>query len=148
MQFLHSDAGFKAEHVVSGYDFESFGHSLFIDVGGSHGHVSIAVAEAYPNIRCIVQDMPATIASGQAQLPPNLKERVSFMAHSFWDEQPVKDADIYYFRWIFHDWSDAYAVKILRQLVPALKAGSRVLINDICVPPPGTLSAYKERRIR
>ena len=148
MEFLHSDAGFEPEHVVSGYDFESFGHSLFVDVGGSHGHVSIAIAKAHPNIQCIVQDMPATIASGEAQLPPGLKERVSFMAHDFWNEQPVKNGDIYYFRWIFHDWSDAYAVKILRQLVPALKAGSRVLINDICIPPQGMLSPYKERWIR
>lgn len=148
MEFLHSYTGFKPEHVVFGYDFESFDRSLFIDVGGSHGHSSIAIAEAHPNIRCIVQDMPATVASGQAKLPPSLKERVTFMAHDFWEKQPIKDGDIYYFQGIFQDWSDTSAVKILRQLVPALKAGARVLINDICVPPLGTLSAYKERRIR
>lgn len=148
MEFVHTQIGFKPENLVSSYDFKSFGESLLVDVGGSLGHSSIAIAEAYPNIRCIVQDLPATVASGQAQLPLNLKERVTFMAHSFWDEQPVKNGDIYYFQGIFQDWSDTRAVKILRELVPALKAGARVLINDICIPPLGTASLYKERRIR
>ena len=121
---------------------------LFIDVGGSQGHVSTAVAERYPRVRCVVQDMPAAIESGRAQVAQHLAERVQFMPHDFWKEQPVRNADIYYFRWIFHDWSDKYAIKILRQLIPALKRGARILISDICIPPRGVLSLYKEREIR
>ena len=148
MNFLHSAVGFEPKHLVSGYDFTSIGQGVFVDVGGSHGYVSIAIAQTYPNIRCIVQDLPATVTSGKSRLPKEFKEQVSFMVHDFWTEQPVKDADIYYFRWIFHDWSDSYSVKILRQLIPALKNGARVLVNDICMPPPNTISRYQERWLR
>lgn len=148
MSFLHSDSGFQPQYMVDGYAFDSMGEALFVDVGGSTGHVSIMLAQKYPNITCIVQDLPATVKTGKEQLPKELEERVSFMSHDFWTEQPVKGADIYYFRWVFHDWSDSLSVKILRQLIPALKAGARVLINDICIPPAGVMSPYQEQRIR
>ena len=148
MKFLHSDSGFQPEFLVEGYDFTSIGKGVFVDVGGSHGEVSIAIARRYPQLSCIVQDMPATAELGRAQLDEDLKDRVSFMAHDFWKEQPVRDADIYYFRWIFHDWSDKYSVKILRALIPALKKGAKIIINDVAIPPPGLISLYKERWIR
>ncbi|KAF1950072.1 putative hydroxyindole O-methyltransferase [Byssothecium circinans] len=148
MNFLHSDSGFQPQFMVDGYDFGSLGEALFVDVGGSTGHVSIMLAQKYPNITCIVQDLPATVKAGKEQLPKELEERVSFMSHDFWTEQPVKGADIYYFRWVFHDWSDSLSVKLLRQLIPALKPGARVLINDICIPPAGVMNSYQEQRIR
>lgn len=148
MNFLHSDSGFQPESMIEGYDFASFGDAIFVDIGGSTGYVSIMLARRFPQITCIVQDMPATVKEGKEQLPEDVKERVSFMSHDFWTEQPVKGADIYYFRWVFHDWSDSLSVKILRQLIPALKPGARILINDICIPPPGKMSPYQEQRIR
>lgn len=99
-------------------------------------------------MRCIVQDMPAVVQWSRSHLAVHLQGRVEVMEHDFWTEQPVRDADVYYFRWIFHDWSDKWAVKILRQLIPALKTGARVLINDICLPPQGALSLYQERWLR
>ncbi|KUJ12941.1 S-adenosyl-L-methionine-dependent methyltransferase [Mollisia scopiformis] len=63
-------------------------------------------------------------------------------------EQPVKWADVYYLRLVLHDWSDKYAIRILRNLIPALRKGARVLVSEICVPSPCTLSPYKERPIR
>lgn len=148
MNFLHSDSGFQPQYMVDGYDFESLGEALFVDLGGSTGHVSTMLANKYPKITCIVQDLPATVKAAKEQLPKELEDRVSFMSHDFWTEQPVKGADIYYFRWVFHDWSDSLSVKILRQLIPALKAGARILVNDICIPPPGKMTTYQEQRIR
>ena len=148
MNFLHSDAGFDPAHLVSGYDFASLGQATFVDVGGSHGQVSIPVAQRYPNLRCIVQDLPTVIATGEAQLPADVKDRVTFMAHDFWTKQPVMNADVFYLRWVLHDWPDSLAVKILQQLIPSLKKGAKVLIDDICMPPPKAISLYQERWIR
>jgi hypothetical protein len=149
MEYLHSDPGLQPQHMASSYNFDSLGPSLlFVDIGGSTGHVSIMLAKKYPNMTCIVQDLPATVKAGREQLPEHLEDRVSFMAHDFWTEQPVRGADVYYFRWIFHDWSDSLSVRILRQLVPALKVGAKVLVNDICIPPPGGMSLYQEQHIR
>jgi hypothetical protein len=80
-------------------------------------------------------------------VPPELESRVSLTTHNFFDPQP-EIADVYFFRWIGHNWSDAYLVKILQALIPALKPGARVLFNDGILPEPGTLGATEERSIR
>ncbi len=119
-----------------------------VDVGGSHGSISIAIARSFPSLHFIVQDRPQVVQEGEAKLPADLQDRVTFMEHDFFNEQPVKYADIYLLRWILHDWSDAYAVRILRALVPALKPGARVLICEQVLPEPETLSPYQARGLR
>jgi hypothetical protein len=146
MKFFQATPGLEAEHLLESFDFSSLGQdALFVDVGGSHGAISISVARSCTNVRCIVQDLPPTIAKVAPNLPPDLKDRVSFMEHDFFLEQPIKDADVYYFRWIFHDWSDRYSLKILKALIPGLKAGARVIISDVCMPEYGQMPLYMQK---
>jgi hypothetical protein len=69
------------------------------------------------------------------------------------------DARAYYFHSILHDWNDEDALKILRNLKPALKKGySKLLINECVIPlvdanPKGTaldiiLMAHLSGRVR
>lgn len=69
------------------------------------------------------------------------------MIHDFFIQQPIV-ADVYLFRAIFHNWPDHYCVKILHSLIPALKHGARIIVNDGVVPEPGTLDLLAERNIR
>lgn len=115
------------------------------------GHISCAIATAYPNLEVVVQDLPQVIAESQAKLVqshPELKGRVSYMAHDMFSEQPVKGADAYYFRKVIHDWPKAECVKILRSLLPALKPGARVLVSDYVLPPPGQLTKIQDKLLR
>lgn len=75
------------------------------------------------------------------------RETVQFQAHNFFNPQPVQ-ADIYVFRWVMHDWPDHYVVKILKQLVPALKKGAKVVVNESLCPEAGSLPLAVERYIR
>lgn len=75
------------------------------------------------------------------------KSRIRFMVLDSFTEQPVS-ADLYLFRYIFHNWPDQYAMKILRQLIPVLKPGARILVNDHLLPEPNTASLTTEREIR
>ena len=52
------------------------------------------------------------------------------MEHNFFTEQPVKGAEVY-FRWILHDWSDEYALRILQSLVPAMQNGCRIIFYEV-----------------
>ncbi|KAF2183640.1 S-adenosyl-L-methionine-dependent methyltransferase [Zopfia rhizophila CBS 207.26] len=83
-----------------------------------------ALAKAFPSLKIIVQDLPGTVEEGERLLPTELKGRVSFMGHDFFTEQPAKDANVYFFRFIPHNWSDKYSSKILKNLIPAMKDGS------------------------
>lgn len=55
---------------------------------------------------------------------------------------------VYYFRWIMHNYSTPYAVKILKNLVPALKPGARIVINDHCLREPGQENPWDEKIMR
>ena len=136
------------DHLINNFEFGTTDTGIIVDVGGSQGQVSIAIAEKYPNVKCIVQDLPDGIAGFESQLPEHLKGRVSAMEHDFFTTQPINGADIYLFRWILHDWSDKYCVNILRCLIPALKKGAKILINDICIPQPGQLGLTADRSLR
>ena len=70
------------------------------------------------------------------------------MAHDFFEQQPVKGADVYLLRWILHGWSDKYATNIIRSLIPAMKHEARILVSDLCLPQPGGLSLHAERSAR
>jgi hypothetical protein len=147
MSYWKNSPGFEANILALHYDFSTA--KTFVDVGGSSGFISNAVARGHPHLQIIVQDLPATVrtAESQGNPPEDVRDRVSFMAHDFWSTQPVQGADIYFFRLVFHDWSDEYCYRILRQLAPALKSGSKVLINDACIPPWGSATPYQARRL-
>jgi ubiquinone/menaquinone biosynthesis C-methylase UbiE len=131
---------------VNSYDWT--GVSKVVDIGGSHGIVIIKLASKNPKIECIVQDVSKVVEEGKLLVTKDVAERVTFMEHDFSTEQPVKGADVYFLRWIFHNWSDKYCIQILRNLAPALKKGARVVVNEYLVPPPGILTPFQEKPLR
>ncbi|MCJ1316072.1 hypothetical protein MMC15_001392 [Xylographa vitiligo] len=145
MTFFTMKPGYESKYVVEGYDWAAIGKGLLVDIGGSHGIHSIAIAEHFPDIRCIVQDRPDMIAT--AEVPPALKGRFEFVPHDFFTEQPTC-ADVFLLRWILHDWSDKYAIRILKSLVPALRHGAKIVVVEVCLPEPGTLILSQERQAR
>ncbi|OGM41087.1 O-methyltransferase [Aspergillus bombycis] len=147
MRFSHLHPSYHLSHLLDNYDFGT-GECTIVDIGGSHGEVSTEIASRYPQVRCVVQDLPKTIANWTMRVPEDLQDRVTCMAHDFLTPQPVHGADVYLLRWILHDWSDKYCVKILQNLVPALKKGARVVVNDICIPEPGVLGPKADRDLR
>ncbi|MCJ1244006.1 hypothetical protein MMC30_001203 [Trapelia coarctata] len=148
MKVYTESTGYDLIHLVDNYPWASLGNAKVVDIGGSHGFVSARLAESFPALHFVVQDLPSVVATGPEHLPAKVAGRITFMGHDFLTEQPVKDADIYLFRWVLHNWADKYCVQILRNLIPALKPGARVIINDSVLPEPGTLSAWPEERVR
>lgn len=121
---------------------------LSLDIGGSYGRFAIAIAQHCPGVHCIVQDRPDTVAEARARLPAELKYQVEFMEHDFFNEQAIKGADVYFLRWIFHDWPDKYCIELLRSLVHALKNGARIIVSEMVVPSLGVVPIGREKTIR
>ena len=149
MKSLTGGEGYEVSYLLSGYDWDSIDKigGTVVDIGGSHGFVCVALANAYPNMKFIVQDLPKTISSAPS-LPADLASRISFQAHDFHTQQPVKGADVYFFRWILHNQADKYAINMLQQLIPALKNGARVVINDHCLKEAGEENQWDEKIMR
>ena len=134
--------------VCDNYDWVTLGKATMVDVGGGKGLVCRQLAKHFPDLSFIVQDLQDTANAGRATCPAVFKDRITYMTHDFFTPQPVKDADVYFFRAIFHDWPDKYCVELLRNLIPALKNGARVIISDPHTPDPLTMEPWQERQVR
>lgn len=148
MTWFSTGPGLEPSHIVDGFAWGSIGEGIIVDVGGSQGSVGAAIVQALPSLHCIVQDQADVVKLGQQNLPPGLRARVTFMKHDFFEEQPIQAAKVYLLRWILHDWSDKYAIRILKALVPALTQDSKVIICEHVLPEPGTIPIYQERAMR
>lgn len=137
-----------SDSVALEYDWASLGTATIVDVGGGKGLFCRSLAKHFPELLFVVQDLEDTVAAGRATLPAELNSRIMYMTHDFFTPQKVKDADVFYFRAIFHDWPDKYCIQILRNLIPALKKGARVILQDPHTPDPLTMSPWQERQTR
>lgn len=138
---------YNASHVVNNYDWESLGPVKMVDVGGGTGHVTMELVRHFPNLSVIVQDMENMVEEANTIIPAELKDRFKFMVQDMFAPQSV-EADVYFFRWIFHNWSEKYCTSILKALIPALKPGARIIINETCMPEPGGISHWREKYLR
>ena len=107
--------------------------------------MSQSIAEKYPKLKFIVQDLEKQGES--VQIPTHLQDRISFMAHDFFTTQPVT-ADAYILRMICHDWPDDLCSQILGHLVPALQDGARIILIETIVPEPGQFPLSVMRTVR
>lgn len=171
MKNVLASEGTKVEHLVKGFDWAGLGEATVVDVGrdipyrqrftdlanpkqvgGSRCHATIALATSFPQLNFIVQDLPETIANSPGHLnhlPEAVRSRITCQAHNFFEPQPVRNADVFLMRMIFHDWPDKEGTTILQSILPALKTpGSRLLIMDTVLPTPGSVPASEEALFR
>ncbi|KAH9949723.1 S-adenosyl-L-methionine-dependent methyltransferase [Amylocystis lapponica] len=105
------------------------------DVGSGVGAFSVPLTQMYPHIKVTLQDLPETVGHAEeiwtASNPEAIREkRVSFVPLDFFAKIPVPGQDVYYLRNIIHNWPDARAAIILRQVRKAMGPNSRLLIHD------------------
>lgn len=105
----------SVETLAQGFDWASV--STVIDVGGGWGAVSIDLAQRFPHLTFIVQDLEHVVAKSPDLEKDGLSQRVKFVKHDFFKTQDI-EADVYYFRYIFHNLPDESCVKLLRAQVP------------------------------
>ncbi|OTB17791.1 hypothetical protein K445DRAFT_364828 [Daldinia sp. EC12] len=118
-----------------------------VDIGGAGGEVVQRILRAYPNVKKgVVLDLPEVVAD--AQVPDDLNNRLEYKSYNFLTEKVTYHADAYVFRHIFHDWSDQYATKILKNLVPALKKGSKIWLAEVVLPNLSEKNRLKDRMQR
>ncbi|KAF2123516.1 sterigmatocystin 8-O-methyltransferase precursor [Dothidotthia symphoricarpi CBS 119687] len=139
------------ENLKDSYPWDKLGGGKVVDVGGGSGHMSVALARAFPKLEFVVQDSLSMLASASQNDFADMNGRVTFMPHDFFTPQPVSGAGAYLLRYITHNWSDKDCIRIFKALVPGLEKsspGTPLLINDAVLPALGTSSKYHENRMR
>ncbi|PWY88902.1 O-methyltransferase [Aspergillus sclerotioniger CBS 115572] len=153
MKAISGARSFSLSHIARSYEWASLGQGLVVDMGGSTGHVSVTLAKEFLDLQFLIQDLPDVVEQSierfaDRKLPRSITSRIRFEGHSFFDPQPVQGASVYLLRHILHDWPDAEAVLILRNILPAMGPKSRIIISDIVLPTPGSIPATEERVMR
>nr|POF15333.1 o-methyltransferase tpca [Quercus suber] len=124
----------RPEHEIFGLAMLGGGRVF----GAAHlfGGFDLQLSKLYPQLNFVVQDRGPTIQHGKSQVwpaenPDALSEgRVTFMEHDFFQKNPIEGAEIYWLRYILHDWSDDYCIQILTGIRMSMSASSRLLIAD------------------
>ena len=115
------------------------------------GGVVLDLSRLYPNLNFVLQDRPAVLEKAREVLTDahlnGLDSRISFVPHDFFEENPVKGAEVYHLRWILsvlylfyqtisddacrHDWPDDECVVILRAIRASMNSNSRILATEL-----------------
>ncbi|KAI0115439.1 S-adenosyl-L-methionine-dependent methyltransferase [Nemania sp. FL0031] len=137
--------------LKDGFDWSAL-RGTVVDCGGGNGHISKSLAVLYPELKFIVQDSNADmLAEGRESLSHDLRGRVTYSQHSFFEPQPVTNAAAFLIRQCIHNLADKDVVTIFKSFVPGLENSSPdtpLLINDIVIPEPGQWSRHQERNVR
>ncbi|KAJ9170886.1 hypothetical protein P3X46_018950 [Hevea brasiliensis] len=124
---MASDARLVMHVLINECEGAFEGLKSLVDVGGGTGTVAKAIAKAFPQLDCIVFDLPHVVAGRQGT--DNLK----YVGGNMFEEIPPSDAIL--LKWILHDWSDEECVKILKQCKEAIKGrgGGKLIIIDMVI---------------
>ncbi|KLO09946.1 S-adenosyl-L-methionine-dependent methyltransferase [Schizopora paradoxa] len=128
------------ELALNAFEWSSISDgALVVDVGGGVGACSVQVAKKNPTFKFVVQDRVPVIADGEKRLAANEVElwrsnRLTFQGHDFFAEQPIKNADVFFMKFILHDWPDEYALNILRKLREAATPTTKLFVLDKVMP--------------
>ncbi|WP_066900617.1 methyltransferase [Mycolicibacterium houstonense] len=118
--------------VVAAYDFSRFG--TIADIGGGHGRLLAAILQATPTAQGVLYDL-AQVVDGAPELlaKHGVAEQVRVIPGSFFDSVPA-GADAYVMKNIIHDWPDAEALAILRNVRAAATPGATLLLIEGVIP--------------
>lgn len=139
---------YSAAFLTDHYDWASLGPVQVVAVGGaSHLQVLIELARRFDNVEVTVQDAPPIVKQCKDAVPAELEGRLHLAAHDLFAPQSTP-GDILLLRWTLHLWSNEYCKKIMRAQIPALGPNTRMIIQDSCMPEPGTVALWKEQDLR
>ena len=100
-----------------------------VDVGGGSGHDLELLDESFRKAprRLILQDL----ADVTKNIRPGSLISIEPQIHNFFAPQPVHGARMYVLKYVLHDWPDAKAIEILKQILPAMEPEySKIIVID------------------
>lgn len=106
-----------------------------VDVGGGNGTLMIRLLERHQHLRGVIFDLPEVATAAAAHLAEtSIGERCTVRAGSFFKRVPAR-ADVYLLAKVLHDWDDAEAAEILKNVRAAASSESKLFVLESVVEP-------------
>jgi hypothetical protein len=119
------------EAALEAYDFSQIG--TLVDVAGGHGEVLMSILKKHPNVRGVLTDVGHVIDGAKTRIASaGLADRCQAEPCDFFQAVP-EGGDAYIMKHIIHDWDDARATTILRNIGKAMggKRGKVILLESV-----------------
>ncbi|CAN0896759.1 Probable O-methyltransferase 3, partial [Linum grandiflorum] len=109
------------------------GVETMVDVGGGTGVFSVAIAKAFPDMKCILFDLPDVVKNFKDVEVKNLEVVGGDMF-----QDPIPTADAVFLKWVLHGLDDERCAKILKSCREAVSSSTerkkgKVIIVDMVV---------------
>jgi hypothetical protein len=106
---------------------------VVVDVGGGSGSFLSALLTRHDHVSGILLDQEAGITAARSGAGGPLP-RCTFVVGDFFKEVPA-GGDLYILKKIIHDWSEAEAIRILRNCRQSMGVGSRIILLETPIGP-------------
>jgi hypothetical protein len=118
--------------VIEAYDFAGIG--TLVDIAGGHGAVLSAILQKNRSMKGVLFDLDHVIAGAKPRLAAQgLADRVTTASGDFFKAVPP-GGDAYIMKHIIHDWDDAKATVILKNIGAVLPKTGRVILIEAVIP--------------
>lgn len=118
--------------IANTYPFE--GAATVVDIGGGRGGLLAEVLKMHQNTRGVLFDQAQVLEEPEHLKSANVLEQCELVSGDFFKSIPT-GGDVYMLKRILHDWSDADAITILKNIRAAMSPDSRVAVIDAVIKP-------------
>jgi acetylserotonin N-methyltransferase len=133
---MHSHSLLPAVSAARNYNFAGVGRIL--DVGGGSGCFMIAIAQAHPEIRCTILELPSMCAVAQRYIDAGrVSDRVDTRAVDMFRQQWPQGYDAVFFSNIWHDWNVRTCTWLAERTFEILPRGGRIMLHEMLVDDGG-----------
>jgi len=111
------------------------GRTKILDLGGGHGLFSIELCKRYPNLSCIILDLPGAL-QGSSKMTQKIldrmgiSDRISFRGGNFERDDIGSGYDAVLVFNIIHGIKPDRTLELFRRVLRSLKLGGKILILD------------------
>jgi acetylserotonin N-methyltransferase len=125
---MHGFGMLTSPAIAAAFDLARF--RTLADLGGATGHLAIAAAERYPDLRAIVFDLPRVAPFAREQAAASAAaERIEVKEGDFFEDE-LPAADLYALGRVLHDWPEPKIARLLDRIFHRLPPGGALLIAE------------------
>jgi len=123
--------------ALEAYDFGWLNGKTLVDIAGGHGKVLTEILQKYPEIHGKLFDLEHVVNGAKPRIESlGLSGQCDVCHGDFFKEVPAGDA--YVMKHIIHDWDDAKATTILKNIHKASPKAARVVLLEGVIAPGNT----------